>query len=398
MKIPVTKPYLDNKEKRAVNKVLDSGWLVQGQKVAEFEKQICEFSNSKYACASSSCTTALHMALLALDIRQQDEVIVPSFTYIASVNSIEYTGAKPVFVDIDYSTFNINPVELEKCLAQSSRRKSRIKCIMPVHLFGLCADMDAINDLAKYYNLAVIEDAACSIGSRIGLTHAGTFGDIGCYSFHPRKLITTGEGGILLTGDKEIDSKVRSLRDNGANVSDFSRHKKGDTLMPDFNILGYNYRMTDIQGAIGIEQLRKIQYIIDIRKKLAKIYDDAFSKTSFIVTPIAPDGYEHTYQSYVITIGGREKYDPAKLEELHNIRNNIMIKLSEKGIATRQGTTAVHNLGYYKQKYKYKDSDLPFSFQANQLSMALPIYTQMTEDEQSYVIDILLNIIKSMRL
>jgi len=295
MRIPVTKPYIGEEEGKVVLDVLKSGWLVQGPMVAKFENMICQYTGARFAKATTSCTTALHLALVALGIGPGDEVIVPSFTYIASANAVEYTGAKPVFVDIDLDTFNIATEKVEEYL-ERTKNEARVKAIMPVHLFGLCADMDAVMKLAKKQHLLVIEDAACALGSLFNARHAGTFGEVGCYSFHPRKLITTGEGGMLVTNIEDINAKLSSLRDHGTSLSDFARHEAGAVLLPAFNILGYNYRMTDMQGAIGVEQLKKIQYIIDQRARIAKMYDVAFNNMPDLATPIVPSGYKHTYQ------------------------------------------------------------------------------------------------------
>jgi len=382
MKVPITKPYLGNEESKAVAQVLKSGWLVQGTKVAEFEKMIVEFTKAKFARASTSCTTSLHLALVALGIGHGDEVLLPSFTFIASANAIEYTGAKPVFIDIDLNTFNIDTKKVEEYLEQAKKRGVKVKGIMPVHLFGFMADMTPIMELAKEYNLCVVEDAACALGSLYKSKHAGTFGDAGSFSFHPRKIITTGEGGMLTTNNHEMAIKVQSLREHGVTKSGIDREKNGGYLLSTYKVLGYNYRMADIQGAIGVEQMKKLPWILEKRASRAKIYNEELKGLGWLKTPYAPDGYKHTYQSYVtlIILGSTIK------------RNRLMARLEEKGIATRQGTHAVHTLGYYKKKYGLKDEDYPNSLIADRLSMTLPLYPQMTDDEQGYVIDNLLKL------
>ena len=389
MKVPITKPYFGEEEKKAVCDVLDSGWLVQGPKVTEFERMVCEYTGAKFARAATSCTTALHLALLALGIGPGDEVLLPSLTYIASANAIEYTGAKPVFVDIDLETFNIAPKKVEQYLERGKKQRSKVKGIMPVHLFGLVAGMKPIMDLATEYDLRVIEDAACALGSLCDSRYAGTFGDAGCFSFHPRKPITVGEGGMLITNNPEIASRVQSLRDHGAAVSDLARHGKGGFLLPAFEMLGYNYRMSDIHGAIGVEQMKKFPWIVARRIEKAKRYDEALKDVEWLQTPCVPEGYKHTYQSYV-TLVRKPKFEQLTLDaiqDLNQFRNKVMAKLEDEGIATRQGTHAVHTLNYYKRKYDIKDGDYLNSFAADKLSITLPLYPQMTDEEQEYVIE-----------
>jgi len=268
MKIPITKTVFDGCEKELMIKPLESGWVVQGPYVNKFQDMFKEWTNSKYAFATTSCTTALHLSLEALGIGRGDKVIVPSFTYIATANAVEYTGAEVVFCDIDLKTFSIN----ENLLEDIIKKDFSIRAIIPVNLFGLCANLSKIMEIAKKYNLKVIEDSACGFDGWIENKHSGTFGDVGCFSFHPRKSICTGEGGMLITDNEEIADKVSKLRDHGASKSDFARHKeKGGSLLPDFTMRGFNYRMTDFQGAIGVCQMKKAHYIVEGRRKIAKI-------------------------------------------------------------------------------------------------------------------------------
>ena len=416
MNIPITRTIFDECEKKHIVMPLETGWVVQGPNVAKFQELFADFTGSKYAHATTSCTTALHLGLEALGVGRGDKVIVPSFTYIASANAVEYTGAEVVFCDIDLKTFNIDEAELEKMIKEDSH----IRAIMPVNLFGLCANMPYIMKLARKYDLKIIEDSACGFDGWIGEKHSGTFGDVGCFSFHPRKSICTGEGGMLITDDDEIASKVSQLKDHGASKSDLQRHKeKGGSLLPDFTMRGYNYRMTDMQGALGVCQMKKKEYIMSGRREVAAKYNEALSSVSmgdecerklaeFLIPPHIPNGYKHGYQSYVcIFTGGEDIGDlfsyshthtdnshlKEKIDRINIKRNTFMQKLEDKHIATRQGTHAVHTLGYYKEKNGFKDEDFLMSYAADRLSVALPLYAGMSDGEFEYIIQNIRNIL-----
>ena len=386
MNIPITKTIFGDEEKEAIVKPLETGWVVQGPNVAKFQNMFADFTGSKYAHAASNCTTALHLGLEAMDITKGDKVIVPSFTYVASANAVEYTGAEVVFCDIDLKTFNIDETKLQEII----KKDSSIKAIMPVNLFGLCANMPYIMELAKKYNLKVIEDSACGFDGWIGDKHSGTFGDCGCFSFHPRKSICTGEGGMLITDDEDIANKVSQLKDHGASKSDLQRHKeKGGSLLPDFTMRGYNYRMTDMQGAVGVCQMDRKEYIMNGRREVASKYDIVLKDISQLLTPYIPENYKHGYQSYVCIFTDGEDISNLTKEQIDRInikRNIFMEKLEEMTIATRQGTHAVHTLGYYKNKNNFKDEDFLMSYAADRLSIALPLYAGMTNEEFDYVI------------
>lgn len=379
MKIPITKPYFGEEERAAILEPLDTGWVVQGPKVAEFERLFAEYAKVPYTLATTSCTTALHLALVALGVGPGDEVLVPAFTFVATANVVEYQRAKPVFVDVDLRTFNIDISQIEP------RITDRTKAIMPVSLFGLSADMEPIIELAHQHNLYVIEDAACAVGAWYKGHHAGALADVGCVSFHPRKAITTGEGGMVLANDRELAEKVRALRDHGATKSDLQRHEgKRSFLMPEYNSVGYNYRMTDLQGSVGVAQMGKLRYILERRSALARRYDQALEKLEWLETPYIPEGYVHGYQSYVCLFRPEEP-TMGNVEELHERRNALMERLEDRGIATRQGTQAVHVLGYYRRKYGLRPADFPNAYLAERLSLALPLYAQMTDEEQDFV-------------
>ena len=369
MIIPITKPYFTKNEVEAVKKVIESGWVVQGPKVKEFEEKFAKFVGAKYAIAVNSCTAALHLSLSASGIGPNDEVIVPAFTFIATANVVEYLGAKPVFVDIDPKTFNINPLKIEEKI------NKKTKAIIPVHLFGLSADMEPILKIARKYKLKVIEDAACGLGTLYKGKHVGTFGETGCFSFHPRKAISCGEGGMITTNSKKHNEILRSLRDHGASMSDLARHQKGLPMLPEYNLLGFNYRMSDIEAAILIEQMKKVNWILKERRKRAEIYNKALKNNKYFAFPLAaPKKYHHSYQSYVLRL--KDGFS----------RDKIANRLIKKGIGRRQGTHSVPHLGYYRRKYGYKNTDFPESFKAEKQTLTIPLFAMMTKKEQDYVI------------
>lgn len=384
--IPITKAVFDEAEKAEIIKPLESGWVVQGPYVKQFEQLFAEFSGCRYAKAVSNCTTALHLALVALGLGKGDKVVVPSFTYVASANAVHYTGAEVLFCDIDLQTFNLDVQKLAVLLEQ----EPRIKAIMPVNLFGLCAQLDSINILARQYNIAVIEDSACGFDAWLDGKHSGTFGDVGCFSFHPRKSITTGEGGMLITDDESIYQKVTQLCDHGAAKSDLQRHtEKGGSLLPDFNMLGYNYRMTDFQGALGVCQMQKATAIMAGRRNIAAQYNEALD-TKALIIPLEETGFVHAYQSYVclFTLGtAPADLTMEKIDALNVKRNKLMQILEEQGIATRQGTHAVHTLDYYAKHYRLRPGDYLNAYAADRLSLTLPLFAQMTQEEFIHVVD-----------
>lgn len=380
MKIPISKPFFGEEEKQAILNPLETGWVVQGPHVAEFERLFAEYTGSRYAVATTSCTTALHLALIAIGVGPGDEVIVPAFTWVATANVVEMQGARPVFVDIDRETFNLDVTQLEKLLSP------RTKAIIPVSLFGLSAPMAEVNEFAKRHNLQVIEDDACALGAHYQKHHAGTLADIACFSFHPRKAITTGEGGMVITDSEPVYLKLQSLRDHGASKSDLARHQGAKSyFLPEFEMVGYNYRMTDIQGALGVVQMKRLDWILKKRLERAEVYHERLSGLPWLQLPAIPKGYHHGYQAFVCLFGGKN----ATLEmvtELHHKRNELMDSLEKAGIATRPGTHAVTLLSYYAKKYEIQPKDYPNAYLADQLTITLPLYAQMTVEEQEYVI------------
>lgn len=380
--IPISKPYFDDEDLEIIQQPLKKGWVVQGEYVKKFEELFNDWTGAKHSIAVSSCTTALHISLVALGIKPGDEVILPSFTWISTANSIEYTGAKPIFIDIDTRTFNIDLQKIEEKITEKT------KAIIPVHLFGLCADMDGIMKLAVKYNLKVIEDAACGFDSFYKGKHSGRFGDTGCFSFHPRKSITTGEGGMIITDDDETAKICRSLRDHGAMKSDFQRHQdKYSFLLSEYPYLGYNYRMTDIQGALGTTQMKKAKNILEERRRIAKIYDEELNEISGIELPLKDKDYIHGYQSYVLLFKPENKKFKT-IENQSEIRNKMLAEMEEKGVITRQGTHCAALQKYYTEKYGYTEEDFPNGNIAEKLSITLPLYPYMKDEEISKVIKV----------
>lgn len=371
--IQISQPMMGQEEWEATREPIFSGWITQGPKVAEFEKLFAERHRVKHAIAVSNCTTALHLALVALDIKPGDEVMVPAFTWVSTANAVMYCGAIPVFIDVDIITFNVNTNEIKKKIT------SKTKAIIPVHLFGLCANVDEIKRIAP--ELKIIEDGACAAGAGIGDRPAGSLGDIGCFSFHPRKSVTTGEGGMLTTNNDKLAERLNLLRNHGASISEEQRHKGPKPyILPEFDMVGYNYRMTDIQGAVGVVQLKKLDKFIGERQKWASFYNEKLAPIKWLRTPFIPEGYKHGWQSYVLYID--ETKSPKK-------RNDLMEYLQQAGISTRPGTHAVHMLGFYAKTFNIKPNDYPGAYSANEYSMSIPLHNKMVKEDYNYIVKIL---------
>ena len=381
MKIPIARTSLTSKEMQSVLGPLESGWLVQGPKVREFENKWSSFTGAKHSIAVTSCTSALHLSLAALGFERGDEAIVPAFTWISTANVIEHLGGKVIFCDIDLNTFNIDLDKIEEKITK------RTKAILPVHLFGLPVEMDPVLEIAQKHNLLVVEDAACGFGSRYKENHVGTLGNAGCFSFHPRKSITTGEGGMITTNDHLLAEKLQILRDHGASMSDLQRHLGNRPyLLSDHPEAGYNQRMTDIQGALGSSQMDRASQILLERKRLAERYDEAFKDLKWLRIPWREKSFEHAYQSYPCLFG-IDPHAPNSVAIANKFRNQWMDNLFKEGISTRPATHAVHMLTYYSKKYRLKPLDFPNAFAADQLSISFPLFNGMRDEEQNHVID-----------
>ena len=310
---------------------------------------------------------------MALGIGEGDEVLVPAFTWVATANVVLYCGAKPVFVDIDCETFNVNPSLVKDKIT------SKTKACIAVHLFGLCADMDAIQDALG--EIPIIEDAACAAGAEYKGNSAGALGLLGCFSFHPRKAITTGEGGMITTNDDDLAEKIACMRNHGAAISEEQRHHGAQPyILPDFNLLGFNYRMTDLQGAVGCVQIKKLDKFKSERNKWANYYIQELSEIKWLRLPKIDSNYGNGWQSFVCFVD--ENLAPFS-------RNEIMKILQDAGVSTRPGTHAVHMLNFYKEKYSINPSDFPEAKAANDCSMAIPLHNRMTKDDFEYVVNAL---------
>lgn len=370
MNIPIARPYVGREEEDAVLQSLRSGWLSQGPRVLDFEKQFSEYVGAKHAIAVSSCTTALHLAFIGANIGPDDEVLCPSLSFIATANSIRYVGAEPVFVDIDPLTFNIDPEKIEAAITP------RTRAILVVHQIGLSAALEEILRIAFRRNLVVIEDAACAIGSmykgkRIGAPHAY----MACFSFHPRKILTTGEGGMITTSDDAVAARIRKLRQHAMGTSDLARHNAKNVVLETYDEVGYNFRMTDMQAAIGLVQLGRVEGFIGRRREFAARYTRELAKLGWLIPPAEPAGYRHNYQSYMARLA---KNSPIS-------RDDLMQALLDRGISTRRGIMASHReIPYRNSRW---DRELSETNAATDDCIILPLFHQMTGQEQEFVIE-----------
>ncbi len=369
--IAISLPVTGEEEWQAMRDPIMSGWVTQGPKVAEFEKEFAKRHKVNHALAVTSCTTGLHLALAGMGVGGGDEVIVPAFTWVATANVVLYCGATPIFVDIDPKTHNIDISQI------SEKITDRTKAIIVVHLFGLCVDMDALkNELPDH--VKIVEDAACASGADWQGQPAGSLGHVAAFSFHPRKSITTGEGGMVTTNDVQLAEKMNQMRNHGAVFSEEQRHHgPRPYLLPDFDLLGFNYRMTDMQGAMGLVQLSKLDGFINERAQWAAYYCEALKHIKWLTLPKPHSNSRHGWQAYVTHI------DP---DDAPFLRNDIMKRLQDRGIATRPGTHALHMLGYYVDRYGFVPEDFPGAQFCNNNTMAIPLHNRMNKDDFDYII------------
>jgi perosamine synthetase len=360
--IPLMIPNILEEDIEAVTDVLRSGMLVQGLKVEQLEKEIAEYLNVDFAIAVSNGTAALHMSLVALGVGEGDEIIIPALSYIATANVVELVGAKPVFVDIDLKTFNIDVTKIEAAITDKTM------AIMPVHEFGLVADINEIIEIASSHNLFVIEDAACALGATDNMKFAGSFGTVGSFSFHPRKAITSGEGGVIVTNDASLAAKLRSLRNHGIEL------QNGEM---EFVLPGFNYRMTDFQAALLSSQFKRFDEILSYKQELVEVYNQNINNPK-IVIPSIPKGKKHSWQTYHIV-----------LDDSVN-RNEAMELLRKNNVGTNYGAQCIPNEQFYKRKYNLDCKTLfPNAIAAYKQGLAIPLYEKLSKEQIAYISEIL---------
>ncbi|MBK9329840.1 MAG: DegT/DnrJ/EryC1/StrS family aminotransferase [Sphingobacteriales bacterium] len=368
--IPVAKPYLDKDDAQNAYDTILTGWVTQGPRVQEFEEKFAHYVGSKYAVALSNCTTALHLAMIVAGVGPEDEVICPSMSYVATANSIRYVGAKVVFAEVHPETYNLDVEDVRK------RITSKTKAILVVHQIGMPADIDAFKALCTEKNLILIEDAACAAGSSYKGKKIGSHSDLVCFSFHPRKVITTGDGGMITTSKEAYRDRIKLLRQHAMSVNDRVRHESNKIIFEDHIELGYNYRMTDIQAAVGIKQLEKLDFIVAERRKIAHQYNEAFKDIETVRLPLEAPGYFSNYQSYSVYLK----------PECRISRNDLMQAMLDKGISTRRGIVTSHHETAYKE---YSQGlSLPVSEDASDRSIILPLYYPMERKDVEYVISV----------
>ena len=369
-RIPIARPYLEGDDVEALREALESGWITMGPAVAEFEERMSEIVGAA-ALATTSATSAMHLALLAWEIGPGDEVIVPAYSFVASAHAVAQTGATPVFCDVDPATAQIDAASAAGALSD------RTRAVMPVHMFGIPAPMDAINGMAAVHGLKVLEDAACALGATYRGTPCGALGDAGAFSFHPRKVVTMGEGGTLTSADDAVLSQARAQRNHGAHISGFDRHQARQGTYPTFDLLGFNYRLTDLQARLGLVQLGRLDEILALRRAQAARYDEAFAGLEGLEPVAATEGSDPCWQSYALRVLDPAPVTPAGLRE----------HLGERGIAAVQSGQMLPGLGYYAERTGWRPGQYPGAEHLDAVSVSIPLFPGLTEEQQERIVD-----------
>ncbi len=366
MEVPFARPSFSGREAAAIAEAVATGWVSQGPRVQAFEAAFAERVGAADAVATTSCTTALHLALHVSGVGPGDEVIVPSLSFIATANAVWQCGARPVFADVDPLTYNLDAAAVERAITP------RTKAVMPVHQVGLPADMDAFFELAERHGLALVEDAACAIGARYKDRPIGSLGPLACFSLHPRKVITTGEGGMIAVQDPAVAQRLRRLRAHGMDTSDLARHAARDVVIESYPERGFNARMTDLQAALGLCQLEDLDGILERRRHLAERYTAALAQIPHLYAPYEPPYAQRTWQSYCVRVGPRASCD----------RTELMRRLLRDGIPTRRGVMAIHE----ERSYAPSHADLVHTEAAAREVLMLPLFPDLSEEQQDYVL------------
>jgi perosamine synthetase len=378
--IRLAMPSIEGDDLKAVRDALESGYLVQGRRVADFEETVAARAGAPFAVAVGNCTAALHLALLALGVKPGDIVMVTAYSWISTANVIELCGARPEFIDVDSVTFNMSPVRLKESLDRlmsSPSASGKVKAVLPVHVFGQMADLPPILGAAGAFSIPVIEDAACSLGASLHGRPSGSWGVMGCFSFHPRKAVTTGEGGVVVTGDPKLAATLRALRNHGLDP---------EAASPDFIMPGFNCRMTEFQAALGLTQMAKMDRILAARRRLAGNYDRLFSGTSLVRPSVKMEPESHVYQSYVLLLP----------ESAAGGRDALIRRLRESGVETAIGTWHMPMTRYFRAKYGHRKGDFPVADGVFERALALPLFEKMTLDQQSEVAEKVLSAVRLM--
>jgi perosamine synthetase len=365
MEIPLARPYFDSEELQEIGRVLQSGWVSKGPESARFEAEVAKYVGVKHGVAVVNCTAALHLALLSLGIKKGDEVIVSDYTFPATAHAVLYCGARPVFVDVLPDTYNLDPSKIEELISPQT------KAIIPVHAFGQPAMMDEVMRIGEENELPVIEDAACSLGATFRGEQSGSIGDLGCFSFHARKGISTGEGGMVVGSDDELLERARYLSVFGMKAA-WERERADEYSVPEFHDVGYNYKLSDVLAALGVIQMTRLNEIIKAKRDTARRYTDLLNPIEQVQVPVEAKGCMHIYQSYVVVL------------DVAINRNRLIMELKKRGVQAQIGTYACHVQPVYASKQK-----CPVSKMLMDRSLALPFYYPMGEKELDKVIEAL---------